>query len=69
MTQAQAILHLLSDHRWHSSRELYQASGSFRYGARIDDLRKKGHVIESKAISVSMWEYRLIPKEGQVELL
>ena len=58
MTQKQRILDLLSDHQYHSMRELNAIC--YRYGGRLHDLRQEGHVFEEKHTG-SYWEYRLKP--------
>jgi hypothetical protein len=43
-----ALLSLLEDQRWHPYFECEEVAGN-RYGARMDELRKEGYQIESKA--------------------
>lgn len=72
MTQADRLLELLRDGRPHSTVEILRAvynlpenKGIARIGARIHDLRRKGHHIEGRPgkINKSVWWYRLTPKE------
>lgn len=58
-THGEKLLGLLHDREWHSNAELVQAGVGFRYGAVIHNLRKKGYIIETKAVSQTLWEYRL----------
>ncbi len=67
MTKAEALLRLLSDGKPHHMREL-QAVGGWRYGGRIHELRKQGHVIETITIRhPNEFAYQLV-KEGQQAL-
>jgi len=46
---------------WTPGQLLVEAGGGWRYSARIDQLRKAGHVIESRPSKVSaVYEYRLV---------
>jgi hypothetical protein len=71
MSQASRLYQLLSDHQWHSTPEIlervYGGShlGIARIGARIHDLRSKGHDIEGKRHpdNPAIFLYRLVEKE------
>lgn len=65
-SQKGAILELLSDGRWHKMFELHGIC--WRYSARLHDLRKDGHAIESQRID-GVWCFRLAPEPGQLGLL
>ncbi len=41
---------------------------SFRYGARLHELRKAGHIIETIPLAPDQYAYRLVPV-GQMHLL
>jgi len=46
-TPARAILDMLKDGRWHSGLLLREKGGGHNYTARIDELRARGHAIET----------------------
>ena len=58
-THKTALLALLSTGRWCHMREA-QAVGGWRYGARIMELRRAGHQIETHQLGPGEFEYRLI---------
>lgn len=67
-TQKQRLYNLLSDRLWHDTVEIMdkvysieEKKGICRIGARVYDLKKDGHEIESrrKVGSETVWEYRL----------
>ncbi len=68
-TQAERLLTLLSDGSWHDTVQIQyivygdEHLGLSRVGARIHDLKKKGHMIEGRHKSQTIYEYRLVPKE------
>ena len=66
--QCARLLELLRDGEWHQHAEMVDAA-STRFSARVFDLRKAGHPIESKRITTAHWEYRLPKKPGQIKLL
>jgi hypothetical protein len=43
-----------------TSRDLAVAGGTFRYGARVADLRKAGHNITSENLGKGLWKYTLV---------
>jgi len=61
MTHKKALLALLSDHRPHHMRQLLDVAG-FRYGGRLHELRREGHVIETHQLGPGEFEYRLASK-------
>lgn len=73
MSQASKLLALLSDHRWHSTIDImervYGGShlGIARIGARVFDLRARGHEIEGKKHpeNPAIYLYRLVPEEPE----
>lgn len=73
MSQATQLLELLSDNRWHSTVEImervYGGShlGIARIGARIFDLKAKGHTIEGKRHpeNPTIFLYRLMPERPE----
>jgi len=60
MSKRQAILERLSDLQWHSWREL-NAVGGVRYGARVLELKRQGHIIDTKASPTGGRYYKLAP--------
>ena len=76
MTRREIVLSVLGTHanRWVSGKTLVDAGGGWRFGARIDELRKAGHVIESRPDPEhrsAIHEYRLVVADvapGQTEL-
>ena len=68
MTAKAEALAVLARHagEWITAQELIDAGAGYRFGARLDDLRRDGHAIESKR-GKRGWLYRLrVP--GQTEL-
>lgn len=64
MTQKQRIFEILSDGEWHSNVEIHEATGIYRYGARIFDLQHQDHIsIETKYGKGALYFYKLIPKQ------
>lgn len=67
-SQKQKLLTLLSDYEWHTTPQIqiavYGANhlGIARVAARINDLKQDGHDIESRKVTQSIWEYRLVEK-------
>lgn len=61
-TQQEVLLDALSDHRWHSSLELYGLRMVVH--SRIDGLRKAGHTIETRRLGrgAENFYYRLVPR-------
>ena len=68
MTKCEALLALLSDGRSHNQHEVLKAAG-YRYTGRVEDLRKRGHDIESIHVQGSEWRYRLVVKPRQLNLV
>ena len=62
--QAKAILEVLSDGGWHTVNELEEVSLSRRVAARIWDLKKAGHKIDSRRAHGRTWEYREVNNGG-----
>jgi len=60
-TQRAKIIKLLKTNGKATNTELNRIC--FRYGARIYDLRKEGHIIKSKHIKDSLWEFIYFEKE------
>ncbi len=58
-TQRKMILSLLKQRAALTGFELFQATGSMRYGARIFELRRKGYDIRTTRIGVGIYSYRL----------
>lgn len=54
-TQSAKILRLLKANGVATNRELNRIC--FRYGARIHELRKEGHIIKSNHVKNSLWEF------------
>lgn len=67
-SHAQALLELLLDGRWHGMREV-QNAGGWRYSARICEMRKAGYEIETRNVFGDVFEYRMLLRAGQMQLL
>lgn len=59
------LLTLLSDHQWHTNRELEAVAGN-RYGARLNELKDAGHAWVKEHVSGGTWRYRLLER-GEAE--
>jgi hypothetical protein len=74
MTRKDVVYNVLRDHanQFVSGNTLVAAGAGYRFGARIHELRKAGHVIEErKAKDSAVSEYRLVIEDvapGQVAL-
>ena len=66
MTQKEKILDLLSTHDQVDMRDLNAIA--YRYGGRIDELRRDGYNIETVKIEGSHFAYRLIPVEADGQM-
>lgn len=70
MSQTKKLLELLQDGNWHSTPEILEKVygnehlGIARIGARVYDISKHGHKIESRKKDKTIWEYRLPKKDG-----
>lgn len=68
-SQKQRLLTFLSDHEWKTTPQIqvavYGANhlGVARIGARVNDLKNDGYKIESRKVTQSIWEYKLV-EEG-----
>lgn len=66
ISQKSRLLNLLNDRNWHDTMEIarevygYAHGGIYRVAARIFDIKKDGHQIESKKVSKTIYAYRLI---------
>jgi hypothetical protein len=56
-----SLLGMLGDGRWHTQQEC-AASGGMRYSARILELRRRGHDIETRQVDGRQFVYRLAPR-------
>ena len=56
------LTELLTDGFWHSGEELSQKV-SWRFGAAVQEARKKGYMIEKRRLENNRYEYRLSPSE------
>lgn len=67
-SQKQRLLTLLSDYEWKTTPQIqvavYGANhlGIARVAARVNDLKQDGYDIESRKVTQSIWEYRLVEK-------
>lgn len=61
ISQKDRILNLLKANDTATSRDLNNIC--YRYSARILDLRRDGHIIESKQVRKGFWTFRYIGKE------
>jgi hypothetical protein len=74
MTNREIVYTVLREraNEWTSGNTLVAAGAGYRFGARIHELRKAGHVIEErKAKDSAVSEYRLVIEDvapGQVAL-
>jgi hypothetical protein len=62
VTQSARILQALADGKWHDAASLYQLGCVLH--SRISDLRKRGHLIETRHVGgtgARAYEYRLVP--------
>lgn len=55
-TQTARILRMLKDKGTVTNRELNRSVG-FRYGARIFELRREGHLIVSSHVKDGLWQF------------
>ena len=60
-TKKQLVLDALASGEWTHMQRLNRIA--FRYGARIEELRKEGHIIETRRIGDGEFDYRLLPRE------
>ena len=71
-TKRDALLILLSDKEWHPHYQLVE-TGGVRYGARLAELRRLGHGIETRGHAKEGKEYRYAgkkkPPEKRVKVL
>ena len=71
-SQKSKLLKLLMDGEFHATPEIQEVVygsnhlGCARIAARADDLRRDGHIIESRKISRTIWEYRLGQKDERI---
>ena len=70
MTHKATLLELLRLRGWACGQEMVERGVGYRYGARIDDLRKDGDTIVKQRCyrhnhRVQMWEYQ-ITDEGRL---
>ena len=73
MTNRDRVLAALMAHpnQWVSGRDLVDAGGGWRYGARVYELRKQGHVIEERPEPDSesrVGQYRIVVEPEQTSL-
>lgn len=68
LSHKERLLSLLSDHKWHGMRECME-HGGMRYGARLHELKHEGWPVEKRLVFADVYEYRLAPRAGQLELL
>jgi hypothetical protein len=65
MTRREVVWTVLREraNEWTSGNTLVAAGSGYRYSARIEELRKDGHTIESRPDPTGLskiWEYRLV---------
>ena len=56
-TNLQRLLITLRDGFWHSAEELAQEV-SWRFGATVHEVRRKGYLIEKRRVAHNCYEYR-----------
>lgn len=66
MSHCDLILDALRDGEWHTTADLYRATGGFLIlHSRISDLRKRGHNVEGRHVpgqsGADGYQYRLLP--------
>ena len=67
-TQKARIMWVLADNQWHTTLEIRERAygddhlSMARIAARMFELKKAGHQIESRRKQGTVWEYRLISK-------
>lgn len=59
-THREALFDLLGDGAAHSMAECLRVGG-YRYGGRLHELRREGHVIETIRTGDDTFSYRLLP--------
>lgn len=65
MSHCDQILDALRDNEWHTTADIYKATGGFLIlHSRISDLRRKGHHVEGRHVpgetGANGYEYRLV---------
>jgi hypothetical protein len=70
MSNRDIAYNVLRDHanEWISGNTLVAAGAGYRFGGRIEELRKAGHAIESRPDPThksAVWEYRLVLDDQQ----
>jgi hypothetical protein len=72
MSNRDIAYNVLRDHanEWISGNTLVAAGAGYRFGGRIEELRKAGHTIESRRdpSGAAVWEYRLVIEDSQETL-
>jgi hypothetical protein len=62
-SRREAVAHLLSDRRWHSTDAVLEVGGS-SFRARISELRDTGWDIKAEHVREGTWQYRAITVGG-----
>ena len=73
MSHCDLILDALRDGQWHTTADLYRATGGFLIlHSRVSDLRKRGHNVEGRHVpgktGAEGYEYRLAPSVTYVDV-
>lgn len=68
-TIKELILTLLSDGRWHSNLEIFNACGgkTWSWIQRMSELRRAGIVIDKREISSTHYEYKLVTPPEEID--
>lgn len=66
MTHCELVLEALRDGEWHTTADIYKATGGFMIlHSRVSDLRKRGHNVEGRHVpgmtGADGYQYRLLP--------
>ena len=73
MSHCDLILNALRDGQWHTTADLYRATGGFLIlHSRISDLRRRGHIIDGRHVpgrsGADGYEYRLADRVEYVDV-
>lgn len=65
----QRVRALLDDGRWHGTREIMLTADVCAVNTVITELRCNGLTVETRCVGQGRYEYRLLPAQGQLNLL
>lgn len=67
-SQTGRLLKAFKEHRQLTNRQIVEKIGSFRYSARIAELRSEGHVILCERVKQGLFRYTYMGLKEDVEL-